>query len=737
MSQTTPAILGRYKILDEIGRGAMGVVYLAKDPLIGRLVALKTFRVHFSVGDKELEQFRARFFREAQSAGILSHPRLVTIHDVVENDGTGGSFIAMEYVRGTNLKQILQEEKRLELEFVAEVIAQVADGLDYAHSHGVVHRDIKPANILIDVNREVKITDFGIARLEAATNLTHDGQLIGTPNYMAPEQIKGETTDHRADIFSLGVVLYEMLAGDKPFKGENLTAVTHKIVYEPFTPLDDHVKGLPEGLQRVLLKALAKDPAARYPRAGEMAEDVRRVVNQIKGQERLNETQVIDPKALPMPPPLPAASAPTMVLPAMPAEPLEVADTAALPIAPPSTPPPPITPPPPAPEPPVPSSAPTTVLPVIPLAAPPPVPPSPSQAPTTVLPAVPAPTAPVPAPTAPVSAPVAPSAAAPTFVLPATPAAAPPKTPVAQPAGKKLPLLRWLVLAVGAVAVGLGIFGPLAFWASNEADLSIPAVTAEHRQRLLVLPLLRKAAFEYESGQPLSALATLRGARHLAPGLAVIGERIKDLETSATALSQNQAVERETAIATELETARQAARDRRWRDSREAASHVLMVDPDNAEAQQLVRRATGELTRMGRPPETETPTEPEVAATPTTEPAPEIATEPAPPVATDSALELEFTTEVPKGSLVIYLNNSRLSQEPFDFRGKRGEAVVGRVTNRFKIDPGSVELKVWVARSDGKAPSNTVMLSGNFLAGGARKLVARLDAAWNLTARLE
>jgi predicted Ser/Thr protein kinase len=727
MSLTTPAILGRYKILDEIGRGAMGVVYLAKDPLIGRLVAIKTFRVHFSVGDKELEQFRARFFREAQSAGILSHPRLVTIHDVVEDDGSGGSFIAMEYVRGTNLKQILQEEKRLELETIAEIVSQIADGLDYAHSHGVVHRDVKPANILIDANREVKITDFGIARIEAATNLTHDGQLIGTPNYMAPEQIKGDTTDHRADIFSLGVVLYEMLAGDKPFKGENLTAVTHKIVYEPFTPLEQHVKGLPEGLQRVLLKALAKDPAARYGRAGDLAADVRRVVTQLKGQERLNETQVVPPftpavaapaaPEIPAPPPvepvIAAASAPTAVLPVVPAVPPAPLVAPPFPAA---------------------ASAPTTVLPAMP--AVPVAPPATSaNAATTVLPAVPAVPAAASAPTTvlPVAAaPAPPAASAPTVVLPASPA----PTPAAAPARAKSSPLRWSALVAAALVVGFGIFGPLWYYGTTEADFPIPAVTAEHRQRLLVLPLLRRAAQEYAAGQPLAALATLQSARRLAPGIVVIGQRIQKLEADARSLGQNQAVEREAAVLAELETARQAGRDRRWRDSRDAASRVLMVDPTHAEAKELVRRASAELARLGRPvtPGTESPAE--VAPAPAAEPEPEVPVVPAEPVATDSALEIEFTTEISAGYLTLYFNNNRLSQEPFDFKAKRNESVLGRVTNRFKVDPGSAEVKVWVARP-GKPSSNTIVLSGNFLAGGARRLVARLDANMKLTARLE
>ncbi|MCL4837118.1 MAG: serine/threonine protein kinase [Thermoanaerobaculia bacterium] len=269
--------LGRYEILEELGKGAMGVVYLAKDPLIGRLVALKTFRAGFSARDQELEQFRSRFMREAQSAGILSHPNIVTIHDIVDEAESGVCFIAMEYVRGSNLKLLLQQPEPLPFEFVVSIVSQVADALDYAHSRGVIHRDVKPANILITADNKVKITDFGIARL-GSSNLTVEGQLLGTPNYMSPEQIQGREVDHRADIFSLGVVLYEMLTRRKPFQGENLTVVTHRIVHEPFTPPGDQLRGLPAGLGEVLARALEKEPARRYPAASALAADLQRLL---------------------------------------------------------------------------------------------------------------------------------------------------------------------------------------------------------------------------------------------------------------------------------------------------------------------------------------------------------------------------------------------------------------------------------------------------------------------------
>ncbi|MEP7013516.1 MAG: serine/threonine-protein kinase [Acidobacteriota bacterium] len=317
MPPSIPQKLGRYEIREELGKGAMGIVYLARDPLIGRLVALKTFRLGFSVGDRDIEQFRARFIREAQSAGILSHPGIVTVHDVVERSEEGLAFIAMEYVRGSNLKMLLQGDAPLELAFVADVIAQISAALDYAHAHGVIHRDVKPANVILTGDGKVKLTDFGIARLDSS-NLTQEGQMLGTPNYMAPEQVMGKDVDHRADLFSLGVVLYEMLTGHKPFAGENLTQVSHRIVYEPFTPPEKFVRDLPPALRAVLTKALEKSPADRYSTASDLARDLSAAVagrNQSAHRD-LNETQSVDafPPAmlvpdLPPAPPLPVTEA--------------------------------------------------------------------------------------------------------------------------------------------------------------------------------------------------------------------------------------------------------------------------------------------------------------------------------------------------------------------------------------------------------------------------------------------
>src|SRR5690348_12656781 len=251
--------LGRYEVLNELGKGAMGVVYLAKDPVIGRLVAIKTIKTsQTGDDDSESREFRERFIREAQTAGILSHPNIVTIHDIGEDPETQTSFIAMEYIEGKNLKSLLAEKAPFSYDQIADMIAQVAEAIDYAHRKGIIHRDIKPANIIITTDEKVKITDFGIAKV-ASSNLTTTGQFLGTPNYMSPEQVSGASVDGRSDIFSLGVVLYEMLSRRKPFSGENLTTISYKIVHENFTPLADVSKSVPGEFDAILGKALAKD----------------------------------------------------------------------------------------------------------------------------------------------------------------------------------------------------------------------------------------------------------------------------------------------------------------------------------------------------------------------------------------------------------------------------------------------------------------------------------------------
>jgi serine/threonine-protein kinase len=260
--------LGRYQIERVLGKGAMGVVYLARDPVIGRFVALKTLNVPAEA--EEAEEFRQRFLREAQAAGILNHPGIVTVFDAGVDEASGLSFIAMEYVEGKSLKELLKAGHIFTFSEVARIGAALASGLDYAHARGVIHRDIKPANILITNQGAIKITDFGVARLESS-NLTAEGQFIGTPNYMSPEQVAGTPVDGRSDLFSLGVVVFELLTGTRPFGGNSLTEVSYKIVHEA-PPIPSHLRpSLPPPFNPILLKLLEKDPARRYQKGADVA----------------------------------------------------------------------------------------------------------------------------------------------------------------------------------------------------------------------------------------------------------------------------------------------------------------------------------------------------------------------------------------------------------------------------------------------------------------------------------
>jgi serine/threonine-protein kinase len=260
--------VGRYEIIGELGRGAMGVVYKAKDPTIGRTVALKTLRL--DVHGLEAGEMVRRFQNEARAAGLLNHPNIVTIYDAGEHEGI--FYIAMELMEGTTLHELLHEKHILPADEVVHLAHEICKGLDYAHSHGIVHRDVKPANIMITSRGAVKIMDFGIAK--AGGSVTSTGQVLGTPNYMSPEQVKGRPLDGRSDLFSFGVILYEMLAGEKPFSGQNVTTIIYKIVNEnPIAPHDLDVTIHP-GLSAVVTRALAKAPDDRYQTGAELVRDL-------------------------------------------------------------------------------------------------------------------------------------------------------------------------------------------------------------------------------------------------------------------------------------------------------------------------------------------------------------------------------------------------------------------------------------------------------------------------------
>src|SRR5579872_1168696 len=254
--------IGRYRIVKELGRGAMGVVYLALDPNIGRPVAIKTIRLSDVANGEEQKRLRERLFREARSAGMLSHPGIVTIYDVDEQDEL--AYIAMEYVNGPTLDYLLSQEQGLSREQMLSVLGQTSAALDYAHSKGIVHRDIKPANIMIAADGSTKVTDFGIAKITANDHLTITGTIVGTPHYMSPEQVQGIEVDGRSDQFSLAVIVYEILTGEKPYTGEHLTTVVYKIVAEePPAPHRLNLT-LAGGIEDVLRKAMSKKPEGRF-----------------------------------------------------------------------------------------------------------------------------------------------------------------------------------------------------------------------------------------------------------------------------------------------------------------------------------------------------------------------------------------------------------------------------------------------------------------------------------------
>lgn len=273
-SPETRPTLGRYEILKELGRGAMGIVYLGKDPKINREVAIKTLRYEeFDAG--QLAEVKSRFFREAEAAGKLSHPNIVTIYDVGEDYEI--AYMAMELLDGTDLEPYCRKDSLLPHREVVKIIADVAGALDYAHGSGVVHRDIKPANIMMLGNREIKVADFGIARVMASSK-TQTGVIMGTPSYMSPEQIAGQKVDGTSDLFSLGVVFFELLTGEKPFAGESITTLIYNITSTPPPRLRELLPGVHETFESIIGKLLAKDRAMRYQRGRELADDLREVM---------------------------------------------------------------------------------------------------------------------------------------------------------------------------------------------------------------------------------------------------------------------------------------------------------------------------------------------------------------------------------------------------------------------------------------------------------------------------
>jgi len=266
---------GRYEVVAELGRGAMGVVYKARDPQIERLVAVKTVSLSGQEPDEERE-FRLRFMHEAQAAGRLHHPGIVAIFDVGENPENHDPYIVLECVAGEALNRILAREKKFPLSKALQLAEEIAEALDYAHAQGVIHRDIKPGNILVTGDGHAKIADFGIAKLNLA-HFTLPGRVLGTPAYMAPEQLSGEAVDGRSDLFSLGVILYAMVTGHSPFQGDSATTVSFKVANREPVAASALDLSLPRELDEVIARAMAKDREQRYQSGAEFAQGVRQL----------------------------------------------------------------------------------------------------------------------------------------------------------------------------------------------------------------------------------------------------------------------------------------------------------------------------------------------------------------------------------------------------------------------------------------------------------------------------
>lgn len=269
-------VLGRYEVRERLGEGGMGTVYRGHDPVLDRAVAIKT--INLTMAKEDLPDYEARFYQEARAAGGLAHANIVVIYDIGKTDRH--AYMVMEYVQGRVLRELLIANGALGHEDAVDICAQVADGLAYAHARGVIHRDIKPTNIMVTDEGVVKITDFGIARMRSSEVKTMTGLVLGSPRYMSPEQVTGGTLDPRTDVFSLGIVLYELLTGRSPFQAESIHAAMYQALNTTPVPPSRVNAALPRILDFIVAKAIAKEPANRYRDAAQMAADLRTSLGQ-------------------------------------------------------------------------------------------------------------------------------------------------------------------------------------------------------------------------------------------------------------------------------------------------------------------------------------------------------------------------------------------------------------------------------------------------------------------------
>ncbi len=693
--------LGRYEVLNELGKGAMGVVYLAKDPVIGRLVAIKTIKTsQTGEDDSESREFRERFVREAQTAGILSHPNIVTIHDIGEDTESRASFIAMEYIEGKNLKAFLTEKNKFTWDEIADLIAQIGEALDYAHRKGIIHRDVKPANIILTTDGKVKITDFGIAKV-ASSNLTTTGQFLGTPNYMSPEQVSGAPVDGRSDIFSLGVVLYELLTNRKPFQGDNLTAISYKIVHEDFTPPAELSTDVPPEFNPIVARAMAKDPWNRYQRGKDMALALYQLKAHMEEQKALQDlgTMVSAAENLPT---LKLANLQELAAQGAPR------DTTVVP-------PPPAVPPPPGP-PPAPAGMPedgddherTAAAPDLAAAmdAVPSMPLEGSFENEDQLPPLPG---------------------AATVVAPA---------PVPVQEWKKIaksevnPKWFWRVVA-GAGAVAILVIGFFALRARSAATPTVaPDAVLEQEVRD------RKQALEegqklFAAGQYEESLARFRQVLSRSPNNEE-ARKYAQMAENAVKSQQEEAARREQ-VGAIVAAARTALTEDRPEEARQKAEEALAADAANADARtirdeadaKIAEKVAAEAAARKKAAKPAQVAKKSAVPTPAGGPAraaaaPQPAQGPAPaPVPGTATVRLVFDSPISDGHIMIAVNDQILLRKPFSFKKGDSRSVLASLT----VPSGAATIKAWLSGPD----MASVFATTNAQLSGGDSKTLRLD----------
>ncbi len=654
----------RFEILERLGRGSMGAVYRAFDRERGCEVALKTLDASAPIDDRDLGRMRRRLFGEARSAEILAHPGIVPILEVFEDPLTGRVSLVAELVEATSLAEILRRPDPIPLELAVSVVAQAAEALDYVHSHGVVHHDVKPANILVTGELEVRLIDFELAEMRGSSEAAP--ALFGTPHYLPPERAVGGVTDHRGDVYSLGVVLYELLTRHLPFRGDTVADLTRRIVSEDPTPPETWVPDLLPSLQAVIYKALEKEPRLRYQRAGEIGEALRRI---LAAQERMGDT-------------VPAAGDP-LSAPPEPAGPAGPAEQAAG-----------------APERPTPTAVP---------------PPAPAGEPR-------------PGWRSRLSGAGERAAARARRLLDRLGrrlAPLPSRLLAVRLGSSRSALLVYLGIALG---LGLAVVGLVR--SSGSAAQAPPALTEEQQRQIDYLALLREGQALLEAGETAAAARLFERAEELVPETGRIRRlrdearrlaaeearrnlerRVAELVASGgAALATGRVEEAATAVAVALELAP---------DDEDAAA--LAAGIERARARERARR------RPAPPPPTAAAEPAPVRSAPAAIVEPIVPPEAAP--APDfGTLKLDFSSQRSRGVVTVYAGTRQVFSEAFRFVERQGflrrRATGGGFDARERLPAGRHELRVYLALPD--RPTQLVELEGVLPGGATRTLRVRV-----------